>query len=129
MTEECGELIKCSCCKCFDFERFYELNRLGKRYKTCNKCRSKRITYQGNFKKKNKYNIIENSNDDNIIGNSNDNNIIVNSNDSNLTFCKKCNEYVCKEEAEYNEITGNTVCILCIMNYQESKLKMLSTMD
>ena len=120
MTEGCGELIKCSCCKCFNFERFYELNRLGQIYKTCNKCRSKRITYQENLKKKNKYDTIENSNDNNIIGNSND---------SNLTLCKTCNEYVCKEEAEYNEITGNTVCILCIMNYQESKLKMLTTMD
>ena len=54
MTEEYGgeELIKCSCCKCFYFSLAYELNRLGKRYKTCDKCRSKRTMYQENFKKK-----------------------------------------------------------------------------
>ena len=55
MTEENGEeLIKCSCCKCFYFERDYSLNRLGKKYKTCNKCRNKRVMYQENYKKKKK---------------------------------------------------------------------------
>jgi len=63
-----------------------------------------------------------------MIKNNNDNNTIENNNDNNLTLCKKCNEYVCKEESEYNEITGNTICKLCIMNYQESKLQLL-TMD
>ena len=130
MTEEYREeeLILCSCCKCFYFERFYDLNRLGKRYKTCNKCRSKRITYKENIKKKRNYNMIKNNIGNNTIGNSVDNNTIENNNDNNLTYCKKCNEYVCKEASEYNEITGNTICILCIMNYQESKLQLL-TMD
>ena len=53
MAEEHGgeELIKCSCCKCFYFERFYELNRLGKRYKTCNKCRAKKAGHKVNSSK------------------------------------------------------------------------------
>ena len=133
MAEEHGgeELIKCSCCKCFYEERFYDLNRLGNRYKTCKKCRSKRITYQENRKKKNiyeknKYNTIENieKNEQNTIENIEKNkpNTIENSNDNMSTLCKKCNEYVCKEETEYNEITGNTICTLCIMNYHEYKL-------
>ena len=122
MAEEHGgeELIKCSCCKCWNFERFYDLNRLGNRYKTCKKCRSKRITYQENRKKK----IIYEKNEQNTIENIEKNkpNTIENSNDNMLTLCKKCNEYVCKEETEYNEITGNTICTLCIMNYHEYKL-------
>ena len=48
MAAEHGEeeLIKCSCCKCFYFERNYELNRLGKRSETCKKCRAKKEGYK-----------------------------------------------------------------------------------
>lgn len=120
MTEKNGEeVIKCSCCKCYYFEREYSFNRLGTKYKTCNKCRNKRIMYQENYKKKKNY--------EKIIINENNNvekNITINEN-NNLVLCVKCKEYVNNEEAEYNELTKRCVCILCIMNYNDSKNKLL----
>ena len=131
MTEEHRrELIKCSCCKCFYFDKDYDVNRLGTKYKTSNKCRQKRLMYQDNYKKKKIYEQHKHSNS--IVNNSmveeNNKNIVNNSiekdNNNKLPFCNKCNNYV-EHEVEISPIIGNTVCLLCILTYQESKLQLL----